>query len=281
MGPRAAAIWKGFCEERPDAAQLSQPVAHALVTRLAEITMASGASEQEWTSFARFVSSRLALDAGAFERAALADLYLAYAVLAGQAPAIAEFDRMLAAVVHSVAAKLRSSVSPDELAQAVRVHLLIPREDQPPRLHAFRGEGALRKWLRVAVTRQALNLARERPREVPFEDAFFASQADLQTPEAMLLRQKYGAPIRDAMGRALLHLPERARAVLWFSLVDGLPAEQIAKVYAVHRTTASRWVDAAVAELRKAMDREVAKLGGGLYEELSSLVRFVLSRASR
>ena len=99
--------------------------------------------------------------------------------------------------------------------------------------------------------------------------------------EAALLSARYGAPVRDAVGRALTHLGEREQALLWFSLVDGRPAEQIGKIYGVHRTTASRWIESACSDLRRALETELATSEGLRSSELSSLVRTILSSVSR
>lgn len=213
----------------------------------------------------------------ALEQLHVGDLLLVFAL----EERVSGVDEALEVVLRPVAARVHGSVrtglSLEELRQELRVFFFVDREERSARVRQFRGRSSLARWLHVAGTRAALNLVRDRPRELAFEDAFFLAQPDLRTPEAQLLDATYGGPMRTAVGRALARLDERQQALLWFSLVDGRPAEQIAKVYGVHRTTAMRWIERACSELRRALEGELAMSEGLRVSELSSIVRTILS----
>lgn len=210
----------------------------------------------------------------------IADLLLVSAFERGAPEAVAAIEEILQSVIGRVHATISTGMTQDELVQELRVHLLVPRADAPARIRDYAGKSALGRWIHVAATRHALNLTRTKKREIPFEEALFVAQPDLKTPEARLLYARVGQPIRDAVGRALTTLDERDRSLLWMALVDGVPAERIAKVYDVHRTTVARWIAAAADALRKSLEQELRADPGLRASELSSLVRSVLSQFS-
>lgn len=211
----------------------------------------------------------------------LGELRLAFAAAGGVPGAHAAFDAVLRPVVQRVHARVGRGSSYLDALQEVRVHVLVVPDGRRPRLLEYTGHGALSRWLHVVATRHLLNLLRPLSPELPFEDAFFAVQlAPNETAEAKLVKAKYGDPVRRALGRAMDTLPERARAILWFALVDGLASQRIGAVYGVHRTTAARWTAEAMVELRQAVDRELRNDMGVRESELSSLVRAVLSQCS-
>lgn len=243
-------------------------------------------SAERTRGFAAFLAKKLPGPGTAAEILAelasrnIGDLLLVHAFDARVPGADAIVDAVLEPVVTRVHASVSTGLSRSELFQELRIHLLAPRPDAGARILEFNGRSSLARWMTVAASRHALNLVRGRVRELPFEEAFFAAQPDLTTPEAKLMRATFGAPIRAALERAMARMDERERALLWFALVDGTPAERIAKVYDVHRSTVSRWIVAAVERLRAALEEEIVQDPGIRQSELSSIVRGVLSRFS-
>jgi RNA polymerase sigma-70 factor, ECF subfamily len=61
-------------------------------------------------------------------------------------------------------------------------------------------------------------------------------------PELRHLKAMYRAELRGALEAALVALPDRQRAVLRLTFVDGMRLHQIAKLYGVHESTVSRWL---------------------------------------
>jgi len=110
----------------------------------------------------------------------------------------------------------------------------------PPRIHSYAGRGPLRGWVGVAALRIALNEKRG-PRAAA-DDVLADLVSTEPDPELRHMKTLYRAEFRDALEAALRALPERQRALLRLSYVDGLKATQLARLYAVHETTAARWV---------------------------------------
>jgi RNA polymerase sigma-70 factor (ECF subfamily) len=169
-----------------------------------------------------------------------ADLFLAWSGARGDAVALRHLERLLVPEVDAAARRIdRAPAFADELRQAVRVRLLVA-EDGRVRLDDYGGRGPLRAWLAVAALRVALNLRRAaRPASPDVLAELVSSEAD---PELRHLKTLYRAEFREALEAALRALPERERALLRLSYVDGLKATQLAQLYGVHETTAARWV---------------------------------------
>jgi RNA polymerase sigma-70 factor (ECF subfamily) len=158
--------------------------------------------------------------------------------------------------------------------QALRVRLLVTERDRR-RIDDYVGRGPLRGWLRVAALRVALNLKRATgPASADVLAELVSGEAD---PELRHLKSLYRAEFRAALEAALVALPERARAVLRLTYVDGLKLVQLARLYDVHETTAARWVSRAAADVAEdARGRLSAKLSLSP-SSLESVARMVLS----
>ena len=193
--------------------------------------------------------------AGALEVAALeahgADLYLAWACLAGDPIALRRFDDgVLRPASDGVRAIDRSPAFVDEVQQRVRAHLLVG--DGSPRLADYAGRGPLRAWVAVAAVRTALMMRRAqgRKREVADDDwAGALSLVATGNPELDLLKHQHADAFAAALRDAALALEPRLRAVLAMHFTEGLSIDEIGAVYAVHRATAARWVQRAKDEL--------------------------------
>src|SRR5579884_1384958 len=86
----------------------------------------------------------------------LADLYLATACAAGNAAALAAFERTHLSQVAAFVARTDSDPAfAEEVRQRLREKLLV---GQPPRISEYAGQGPLGGWVRVAAVRMALDL---------------------------------------------------------------------------------------------------------------------------
>lgn len=180
-----------------------------------------------------------------------ADLYLAWACLAGDAAALRRFDaEVLRPACEAVRGIDATASFRDEVRQRVRAHLLVG--DGAPRLRDYQGRGALRSWVGVAAVRTALMLRRSqaRQREVP-DDEWTGALGLVATgnPELDLLKQQHAVAFAQALRDAAAALEPRLRAVLAMHFTDDLSIDQIGAVYAVHRATAARWVQRAREQL--------------------------------
>jgi len=205
----------------------------------------------------------------------LPDVFLAWAAGRGDGAALRHFERRVAPDVEAAARRVdRAPAFADEVRQALRVRLLVA-EDGRARIADYVGRGPLRGWVGVAALRIALNLKRSgRPAGQDVLAELVSGEAD---PELRHLKTLYRAEFREALEAALTALPERQRAILRLSFVDGLRLAQLARLYHVHESTASRWVSQAAATVvEDARRRLVARLSLSP-SSLDSVTRMVAS----
>jgi RNA polymerase sigma-70 factor, ECF subfamily len=182
------------------------------------------------------------------------DLCLAFAAGCGDPDAVRRFEAYVATDIDAAARKLDTNA--DELRQATRVRLLV---GTPPRIHGYAGRGPLRGWVGVAALRIALN--HKRGPAMAAEDVLAELVATEPDPELRHMKTLYRAEFREALAGALRDLPKRDRALLRLYYVDGMRLAQLARLYGVHESTASRWLAAATDAVAAATrDRLVAKL---------------------
>jgi RNA polymerase sigma-70 factor (ECF subfamily) len=205
----------------------------------------------------------------------LEELFLAWAAGREDAAALRHVERLIAPEADAAARRLdRSPLFADEVRQAVRVRLLVA-EHGCARISDYAGRGPLRGWLGVAAVRVALNLRRgKRPAAPDILAELVSAEAD---PELRHLKTLYRAEFRDALEAALRALPERSRALLRLSFVDGLKLAQLARLYDVHETTASRWISRAAADVAEDARRRLMERLSLSPSSLDSVARMVLS----
>ena len=208
-----------------------------------------------------------------------ADLHLAAACALGEARAQAQLDKLLpeaCAALPGETAGARGAFS-DEVRQLLRQKLLVATEEGPARIAGYSGEGALKSWLRVAAVRTALSLRRRDGREEQADDrALEALASSDQGPELDYLRVRTGAEFRRSFQDALAGLTPRDRTLLKLYYLDGLGVERIGAVYAVHASTASRWLSTVRETLLVETRRELAerlKLTSTEVESMLGLIR--------
>lgn len=205
----------------------------------------------------------------------LDELFLAWACGRGDANAIRKFDRLVAPDVSAAARRLDSSPSfCDEVQQAVRVRLLVG-DDGRMRIDDYVGRGPLRAWVAVVALRVGLNLRRRiKPARPDLLEELVDTGPD---PELQHLKKLYRAEFRSAIHEALRSLGERERALLRLCYVDGLRANQVARLYQVHETTASRWLKRAANDVALDARRRLSERLSLSPSSLESVTRMVLS----
>jgi RNA polymerase sigma-70 factor, ECF subfamily len=203
------------------------------------------------------------------------ELLVAWAAGRGDDAAVRALERLIGPEAAVAARRVdRSPAFTDEVRQALRVRLLVAERGRI-RIDEYGGRGPLRGWLAVAALRVALNLKRaEKPAGADVLAELVSGETD---PELRHLKTLYRAEFREALEAALRALPERARAVLRLSHVDGLKMVQLARLYDVHETTAARWVSRAAADVAEdARRRLMARLSLSA-SSLDSVARMVTS----
>lgn len=187
-----------------------------------------------------------------------ADIWLCAALAEGEPNAVRVFEQRLGPEIRLALG--RFSLSDDqraELGQQVRVRLLVPAENAPPRITLYRGWGSLEGWTRTITARLALNAIRDRGAVEPLERA-----PDLigASPEFAALKTSRREMFMEALGRAFQSLEPRARALLRLRYLDGVQANALAGSYDVHESTMSRWLANARNELQARFETEARAL---------------------
>lgn len=186
---------------------------------------------------------------------ALGDLYLAWGCVQRAPAALAMLEATCLLPLSRAIAQIDPSPAfVDEALQQVRERLLCvggldgahgQGSQVQPRIASYLGQGSLRRWVRAAALRVALNLRRSEraPIHQSAEPDALADVATAQLdPELALVKARYRPALKAAFAQAVASLSSRERNVLRLHLMDGLPAEQIGQMYGVHRVSVARWL---------------------------------------
>lgn len=170
----------------------------------------------------------------------------------------------------------RDGLQPDDVCSDVEARLFDPEK---PALAQYSGRGSLEGWLRVILTRAALDARRRShpARDGGSSDDLPHLRAPIDDPELEAIRKRSGEEFRLAFYDAIAGLPDEQRAALRMHLFEELTLDETARALGVHRATVARWLAAAREQLFAATRRLLAeRLSLGL-AECESLSRFVLS----
>jgi RNA polymerase sigma-70 factor (ECF subfamily) len=206
------------------------------------------------------------------------DLYLACACGRGDPAAIAALDGIFVHVVAERAAALNlSHADADEVAQRVRLRLLVSERGEP-RIASYTGRGALRGWLRAVVTRTALNYYREQngARDTDL-DALSALPLE-DHPELAYIKEHHREDVLSALREAFAGLTREQRNVLRFYYAGGLSTDRIAAILGKGRATVVRWLARGRAEMLRGVKRTLAERLQLREAEIDSFIRMVRSR---
>jgi RNA polymerase sigma-70 factor (ECF subfamily) len=215
---------------------------------------------------------------------AAAQLYFALACVQRDPAALAAFEEQYAPTIVQTARRAKlADVDAEEVAQQLRVYLLVGDGETPPKLADYAGRGDLRGWLRVVALRAALRFSRGGAAGKPGgaasnEDCVLAVRSTDDDPELSYLKAVYRTAFREAFAAAIASLDPRSKTLLRQHLVDGLTIDELAPLYAVHRATAARWVERARELLLTRVRREFAERARIPDREVRSALRLVESR---
>ena len=187
-----------------------------------------------------------------------ADVWLCAALADGNPEAVRVFERRLDPQIEVALGRL--SLSDDqrvELAQRVRVRLLVGTDENPPRIALYRGWGSLEGWTRTLTARLALNAIRDRKGAEPLDRS---PELLGVSPEFKALRSSGRALFLQALGTAFRSLGDRERALLRLRYLDGVQANALATTYGVHESTMSRWLASARTDLQARFETEARAL---------------------
>ena len=205
------------------------------------------------------------------------DVYLARACASGDTAALTAFE---ATCRDAIEGSLRAMGLADhviaDIAQDVRRKLLVAG-DGGPRISTYSGRAALRTWTRTVATREAVARMRKKSEAVAEEDLLAALPAIDDGPEAQHFRERYRDDLKASFEEAMASLTAQQRNVLRHHYIDELTIDEIGALYAVHRTTAFRWLEAARATLARRTQSAFARRIKATPSEMASIVRLLES----
>ena len=202
-----------------------------------------------------------------------ADLYVVCAAARGDHAALAAIEELLSEVPRHVSRIAQGSADADAIRQHVRAALLGASSGSA----TYSGRGPLRGWIRVSAVRGALNQrraeARARRREVALPELTRAA-AD---PELDLMKARYRPEVTRAVEDALRALAQDRRTVLRLHYDDELTIDEIATLYAIHRSTAARWISESRTFILDETKRLLRERLRGTPSEIASILAIVKS----
>lgn len=208
------------------------------------------------------------------------DLCIAVACGAGDAAAIAHLsDRLLVDAQSNLGRFRGDGVVESDVRSAVHERLFVADAGGRPGIVKYGGRGPLLGWLRVVVTRLALNMRRsKKSEESREEDIVRELLGDLPTPELELVKQDAARHFKEAFAEAVQEVPDDERDALRMHLYEGLSIDDLARIFGVHRATAARWLGRARDRLH-AVTRERLMVRLRCSEsEVDSVVKLMMSR---
>jgi RNA polymerase sigma-70 factor (ECF subfamily) len=174
------------------------------------------------------------------------DIYLACACAAGDAHAIATFEHEFAPVIAAAVRRLDSAGDfVDEVTQVIRERLLVAAPGEPPRIADYSGQGPLQAWVRIAAMRIAMNMLRDRKKNVLVDDERFFEVVAHHAGAAPGSAERYREAATEAVRAAFAALTLRERNLLRMHHLHGLTVDDLAPTLGVHRATVARWIAAA------------------------------------
>jgi RNA polymerase sigma-70 factor (ECF subfamily) len=249
----------------------------ALVAAVERARAAWPALALDGEGFISHLAARIPGDAepeSALESLQVADLYLLYGCLRGDAAALAAFESAHLADLGVVARVDPSQAFVDEIRQRLRVHLFV---GESPKASEYSGRGALGSWLRVVGLRLAHMMKRSTRREVVADDDSANELLAGGDPELDYIKQRYRADFVAAVREAVGGLDQRERTLLRLNLVDRLNIDKIGLLYGVHRATVASWIAAARKSILSSTRKVLEKRLSLERLEFDSLMGLVLS----
>lgn len=205
-----------------------------------------------------------------------AELYLALACAAGDAAAIAAFDREYLSVVPAALAGMKlPTATVEDVRSVVRDKLLLAEDGAAPKILGYAGRGRLRGLIQVTATRTAIDRIRHESKEAELPAREMVGPGNL---ELSLIKAQYREAFMTGFTAAVAGASRRDRNLLRLHFLGGVTLEQLAQMYGVHRATVVRWLAAAREAVFGATRAHVAETIGAPADELDEMFELVRSR---
>ncbi|MFO0554021.1 MAG: sigma-70 family RNA polymerase sigma factor [Polyangiaceae bacterium] len=223
------------------------------------------------------------VDLAKLEALRVNDLWLTTGCAARDPRSLAAFDSIFGTEFERVFRRLKAQhVDLEDFAQTAREKLFV---HEPPKIGDYHGQGDLRNWLRVMLTRTLFDMTRkkrETPLDVDFDEAAGSVKLEVpagRDPEVDVMKAHYHDAFRRAFERATTELQVDDRNLLRQYYVHGLGIDGLAALLGVHRATAARRVGRARDQLLLLTRQCLATDLSLSPTELDSVMRLVESQA--
>jgi RNA polymerase sigma-70 factor (ECF subfamily) len=224
---------------------------------LEQVRSTSGSCRNE----ADVLESALAAACGLGEQNAIVELLAAH-------------GRMMRMTASNV---LRDGDAIDECLQRVRVRLFVG-DARGPRIRAFVPGGTLRGWLQTVTMREALMQLRSTPNDKHADEDELASRMSTGDSELDMLKQRYGAELREAFQRAIENVHPNDRRLLREHILEEHSIDDLAERHGISRATAARWVIRARDAVAELVRQDLKAKFQMDTPELESVLRLVRSQ---
>jgi len=222
------------------------------VERLLRRCVTAEEAEQRIVDEAVFVQALVRAVAGdvALADCQVEDLYLAAQCGEGDDAALRGFAASYGPELDRAIAKSPTlGLSPEEFRQLVFDRLFVREGQAPARITKYLGKGSLKAWVRVMTSRFVIDLSRRRDRATSSDDGLADKIGAAEDTELDYLRHAYGPTLDSAFEQAVASLSIRERNLLRQRYLHEVPADTMATMYGVHRSTVFLWLDKARAAL--------------------------------
>ena len=195
--------------------------------------------------YAEAVRTAVATGACGLDELRLDDLFLACACAQGIPSAVAALRRDyfgdVQAALHSLGLR---GASLDDLEQEVFDEAVTAVDGRAP-IAGFTGRGPLRRWLRSVAVRKASRRHRSEQRDVEMRRQIEHVLPQYDDAELDHLKRRYTRDYGVAVAEAIRSLDVADRLLLKHYFLDGLTIDELAGMFAIHRSTAARRVQRA------------------------------------
>jgi RNA polymerase sigma-70 factor (ECF subfamily) len=215
-------------------------------------------------------------------RAHVAALFVTVAASLGDAAAADWLHKQIIAITPSAIRRIVPASEADEVAQRVSIKLLVGTAGAA-RITSYAARGPIEGWLRAVITRDALTMRRRStvtPTAAADEHAWLELPMLGKDPALLGTWRRIASEFRAVFEAALSELPTHLRLALRQHFIDGLSADELGRMYGVHRITAYRWIAEAKLRVLDRLRIELANRLDASPTEIDSLIRSVRSTFS-
>lgn len=200
----------------------------------------------------------------------LDDLFLATACAEGDNQAWQIFKNQYQNFIYEIALRyLKNQHQASELANSLYADLYFSSDDTSSKIASYNGLGSLKGWLRVIIYRKVVDRHRHlskinevslSPAEPKDDDDKLHFEQTLandvqKEPDQQYFRNKYKNMFQKIVPQAIKQLTSKEKFILDCYYLKNLKEKEIADVYGVHESTASRWLAKARQNMRTTIEK--------------------------